>query len=489
MISKEILSETFDLIDNYQSSIGSGHEKVLEYYNPDELEKLVDLKIPKESRNYENLFLDIETYLKYCVKTSHKQFLNQLYSGENLPALIGEFITALTNTSMYTYEVAPVATLIEKELIKKMCGITGFPDGGGTFTTGGSNANMLAMMSARNKLLPRVKQQGLTGTHVLTTFVSDQSHYSFDTAANILGIGSNNVYKIKSDSNGRMLTEDLAKSIETSLKNGETPFFIAATTGTTFLGAFDPLDEIAEIAQSYKIWMHVDGSFGGSIILSTKYKNLFKGIGQADSFTWNPHKLMNVPLVASVLLVKEKNRLLKNLTDLNTDYIYHDNEVQEYNLGKQSIQCGRHVDALKVWLAWRFYGDSGYETRINRMFELAGYAKKKVELYDKLHLLANPQSLTVCFKYKPEFEKDNDTLNLEIRENLMKKGLSLVNYGYLKGKIAIRLVISNPDIEEKDLDEFFENFVQMGAVLENETLTEGFYISQSSVTAEACIEH
>lgn len=482
MTSKEILNKTFELIYNYQSSVDSGEDNVLNYHQPAELEEKFDLKLHSKSGNYDNLFSDIEKYLKYSVKTSHKQFLNQLYSGENLPALIGEFITALTNTSMYTYEVAPVATLIEKELLKKMCRIVGFSNGGGTFTTGGSNANMLAMMSARNKLLPQVKQKGVMGTQVLTAFVSDQSHYSFDTAANILGIGSNHVYKIKSDPLGRMLIEDLVKAIETSLKKGETPFFIAATAGTTLLGAFDPLDEIAEIAKNYKIWMHVDGSFGGSIILSTKYKYLFKGIERADSFTWNPHKLMNVPLIASVLLVKEKDRLLKNLTDLNTDYIYHDNEVQEYNLGKQSIQCGRRVDALKVWLAWRFYGDEGYTQRINRMFELANYARKKVDLYDQLHLLAEPQSLTVCFKYKSEFEKENDKLNLEIREKLMKKGLSLVNYGYLKGKVAIRLVISNPDIEEKDLDEFFENFVQMGSVLENEKST-----VQRTVRAEKCL--
>ncbi|RLD62784.1 MAG: glutamate decarboxylase [Bacteroidetes bacterium] len=482
MTRKEILGKTFELINDYQSSVASGEKSVINYHQPHQLKDKIDLKLPSKAGNYDNLFSDIEKYLKHSVHTSHKQFLNQLYSGENLPALIGEFITALTNTSMYTYEVAPLATLIEKELINKMCRIAGFTDGGGTFTTGGSNANMLAMMSARNKLLPDIKKNGLMGAQTLAVFVSDQSHYSFDTAANILGIGSDHVYKIKSDSHGRMLIEDLVKAIETSLIKSETPFFIAATAGTTLLGAFDPLDEIAEIAQNYKIWMHVDGSFGGSIILSTKYKYLFNGIERADSFTWNPHKLMNVPLIASVLLVKEKDRLLKNLTDLDTDYIYHDNDVQEYNLGKQSIQCGRRVDALKVWLAWRFYGDEGYAQRINRMFELANYARKKVDLYNQLQLLAEPQSLTICFTYKSDFEKENDKLNLEIRETLMKKGLSLVNYGYLKEKVAIRLVISNPDIEEKDLDEFFENFVQMGSVLENEKS-----IVQQVVQAEKCL--
>lgn len=482
MKNKKVLNKVFQLIDEYQSGVDSKQSKVVRYQNPLELENKLDLKIPEESNNYEGLFSDIESYLNYSVKTGHKQFLNQLYSGQNIPALIGEFITALTNTSMYTFEVAPMATLIEKELIKKMCGIVGFTNGGGTFATGGSNANMLAMMSARNKRLPLVKQTGLKAGIVLTAFVSDQSHYSFDTAANILGIGSNNVYKVKSDTRGRMLSEDLDKLLEQSIKKGETPFFIAATTGTTLLGAFDPLDEIAEIAKKYNIWMHVDGSFGGSIILSKKHKHLFKGLERADSFTWNPHKLMNVPLVASVLLLNDNTRLLKNLSDLDTDYIYHDNEAANYNLGKQSIQCGRRVDALKVWLAWRFYGDSGYEKRINRMFELANYAQTKVENHAKLNLLANPQSLTVCFVYDAKKQADTDALNLEIREKLMQKGLTLVNYGYLKSKVAIRLVISNPDVTETDLDEFFEYFVQMGAELENKTIKTGQLLQ-----AEKCL--
>ncbi len=104
------------------------------------------------------------------------------------------------------------------------------------------------------------------------------------------------------------------------------------------------------------------------------------------------------------------------------------------------------------------------------MFELANYAKRKVELSDKLYLLANPQSLSICFIYKTELGKDNDALNLTIRENLMKKGLSLVNYGYLNGKVAIRLVISNPEINEKNLDEFFENFIKAGNELEHQKI-------------------
>ncbi|MCF6242693.1 MAG: pyridoxal-dependent decarboxylase [Bacteroidales bacterium] len=467
MNKDNLLNEIFEYIKNYDSQIG----ELINFQTPERLREKLDFSILPAGGDDNSLLTDVQNYLKYSVKTNNKQFLNQLYSGENLPAFIGEIITALTNTSMYTYEVAPIATLIEKELINKMCKIAGFKNGGGTFATGGSNANMLAMMSARNKILPLVKQKGLQSAPLLSAFVSDQSHYSFDTAANILGIGSKHVYKIKSDSSGKMIVSDLQNAIENSIKRGETPFFIAATAGTTLLGAFDSLDKIANIAKLYHLWMHVDGSFGGSIILSKKYKFLFKGLENADSFTWNPHKLMNVPLIASVLLLKDKHRLMKNLSDLNTDYIYHDNDLEEYNLGKQSVQCGRRVDALKVWLAWRYYGDLGYEKRINRMFELAAHAEKTVKNNDKLQLLAERQSLNINFIYKSKDRSKDNELNLMIRENLMRKGISMVNYGYLKDKVSIRLVISNPDVSEKDLNEFFNNFIAMGDSIQ-EKITE-----------------
>ena len=462
--TQQILAKLFSIISDYNES--KKEDKVVNYLSPSELKDALNLSIDEEGAGYNGVFSEINNYLKYSVKTSHKQFLNQLYSSENLPAILGEIITAITNTSMYTYEVAPVATLIEKKLIEKMTGIVGYEDGGGIFATGGSNANLLAMMSARNKMLPTVKNTGMQNTKVLTAFVSEQAHYSFDTAANILGIGSNNVYKITCDNEGKMNIDDLEQKIILSLKKGEAPFFIAATAGTTMLGAFDPLEEISGLAKKYGVWMHADGSFGGSIILSKKHKNLFAGIENSDSFTWNPHKLMNVPLVASVFLVKDKSVLLKNLTDLNTDYIFHDNDIANYNLGKQSMQCGRRVDALKLWLAWKFFGDKGYENRINKMMDLAEYANQKVLSSDKLELLAERQSLSVCFRYKSTHNQYNNEINLAARESLMKQGSSLVNYGYLKNEVAIRLVISNADIDKEDLDTFFSNYIEEAKKLE-----------------------
>ncbi len=466
---QSVLAKVFELIEQRISSNPQHSDKpVVRYLPADTLREEMDLSLPTEGVSEEDFIRDIETYLHYSVDTANRQFVNQLYGGFNFPAFIGEMITALTNTSMYTYEVAPAATLIEIALIRKLNGLVGFIDGDGTFLTGGSNANLIAMFSARNKACPEIKTKGACGCTKLAAFVSEQCHYSFDTAANLLGIGSDQVHKIPADENGRMQVAALDAAIRQSVADGETPFFIGATAGTTLLGAYDPVEEIAAVAEKHKIWVHVDGAFGGPVLLSQKHRHLLKGLERADSFTMDPHKLMNIPLMCSVLLVKEKGRLIRNLTDLDTKYLYHDNDTECLDLGKSSIQCGRRVDSLKLWLAWRYFGDEGYAQRMEKQMTLAQYAKTRVEAIPELELLAEPQSVAVCFRYQNRKGADIHDFNLELRERLRRSGRSLINYGYWKGDLALRYVAANPDSETGDIDLLFDYIVDIAKQLEEE---------------------
>ncbi len=461
------LTKLFDIIIDYIENNIQNSNNVIEYKNPVNLKKELNLKIQNKPISEEQLINEVENYLKYSVKTGNKQFFNQLYSGFTLPGFIAEILTSITNTSMYTFEVAPVATLIEKELISKMCNIAGFEKGSGIFVTGGSNANLIAMFSARNKVFPDSKNKGLYSTKILTAFVSDQAHYSFGTASNLLGIGADNLIKVKTDKEGKMIINELENAIINSLKRNELPFFIAGTAGTTMLGAFDRFEEISKISKKYNCHFHIDGSFGGSIILSNKKRYLFKGLKQADSFAWNPHKLMNIPLVASVILFNDNKVLKSNLTKLTTDYIFHENEEKNCDLGESSIQCGRKNDALKVWLTWKFFGDLGFEKRINNLFEIANYLKFKILEHNSFELMADVQTLTVCFRYNTKNISDLNSFNMKIREELRKSGKSMVNYGYIEKDLTIRFVISNADVTKGDIDVFFQNFIDIAHKINN----------------------
>lgn len=469
MNKDNMLTHLFEMIHAYIRERDEDPLKsVTDFHTPDRLKTKIDLTISKNGISDDQLVKEMASYLEHCVDTGSNRFYNQLFSGFNLPAFMGEALSALTNTSMYTYEMAPVATLMEKTLIKKMCGMVGFDKGDGTFVTGGSNANLIAMFSARNHLYPDLKQKGIFNHRPLSVFVSDQSHYSLDIAANLLGLGTDHVYKIESDVRGCMIPEKLNSAISTSLQKGEVPLMVCATAGTTLLGAYDPIETIGKIAKKKNIWFHVDGAFGGSAILSNTHKSLLKGSEMADSFTWDAHKLMTIPLMCSVVLLKEKGGLENNLTTLDTLYLYHENDERNYNLGKKSIQCGRRVDALKLWLSWKYYGDSGYAARIDQCFELAQHAEQCVKASDKLELLAPVQSFSVCFQYINDNGVDRDAFNIDLRERLIKSGQLMVNYGYFRNRVAIRITLASPDVDKIDVDRFFQTILEIASQIEHE---------------------
>ena len=457
-----------ELANNYINQNKDMSIPVTHYLHPDELAKKIDLSLPENGCALEELYESIEQYLSLSVRTGHKQFFNQLWSGFSFIGFLGELITCLSNTSMYTYEVAPVATLMETELIKRIGELCGYENPDGLFLSGGSSGNLQAMLIARNRVLPDLKSDGFCGSIPLTAFVSSECHYSFEKNANILGIGMSNVRKVRTNEEGQMIPDELESAIQKSHENGERPFFTGATAGTTVKGSYDPLNELAQIAQEHNLWFHVDGSFGGGDQFSPKQRILLQGLNKADSFVCNAHKLMGLSIVCSFFLVKEKGHLFQTNSVDGTNYIYHDDGYGDFDLGKKSLQCGRKVDALKFWLAWKYYGSVGYAERVDRLFELATYAEEIVNRHSSLELMSPRSFVNICFRYRPSKQKDLNRFNLNLREELARSGKTLVNYASLGENLVIRLVITNPELNRGDIDLFFDNLIQKAISLDCE---------------------
>ncbi len=218
---------------------------------------------------------------------------------------------------------------------------------------------------------------------------------------------------------------------------------INATAGTTVAGAFDPLDEIADVAGKHGVWLNVDGALGGSVLLSRRHRHLAAGAERADSFVWNAHKMMGVPLPCSALLLARRGLLERHLNE-TADYLFQ-SEADELNPGTRSLQCGRRNDALKLWAAWQLHGDEGYERRIDRLFELAAHAARRIEDDPGLELVMPPESICVCFEAP-------GVSSAAICERLDDEGRLLVGHGQAGDRRAIRLVCVNPDLDESDLD-------------------------------------
>jgi glutamate/tyrosine decarboxylase-like PLP-dependent enzyme len=467
MNEERVLERTFDLVRRYVREKDDPATAVVDSRSPSELAERIDFDVRDRGVSDEEFLELVEKYLQYSVRTGSKRFLNQLYGGFNLPAFIGEVITSLANTSMYTYEVAPVATGVEKRMIALLTRYVGYRAGDGIFLTGGSNANLVAMFTARNRSLPGCRENGYDRGRKLTAFVSEQAHYSFDVAANLLGMGTAAVIRVPADEHGRMIPAELDRAVRASSERGETPFFVGATCGTTLLGAFDPLDALAAVCREHDLWLHADGSFGGSILLSDEHRHLAAGSERTDSFSWNPHKLMNVPLPCSTLLVRERGVLEGNLTSMETGYLFHDLEEGE-DLGRKSIQCGRRVDAVKLWMAWKVFGIDGYRQRIDNQMAMAAHAEQRVRQHPKLEMMAPRQSFAVCFRYRANQETDLNDFNLRVREELRKSGRTMVNYAHIGDALVLRLVTVNGELERSDIDRFFDLLLETARRLERQ---------------------
>lgn len=274
---------------------------------------------------------------KYSVDTSHPYFFNQLFGATDPIALAAELVALSVNTSAYTYETAPIFTLIEREVISNIAKVVYGRDSSltydGMMMPGGSLSNLTALHIARHWFMSKLskssdrdvkfykgriqvdseeKKDSFYGepSPQLVAFVSEEAHYSFLKAADVIGLGRENLIPIPTLSNGVMDTKYLDTAIRTAKAQYKFPFFIGATSGSTVRSSFDAIDEIVMTCDENGggIWIHVDGAWGGPAIFSSSEKihKLMQGVERADSFTFNPHKMLGAPQQTTVFISRHE---------------------------------------------------------------------------------------------------------------------------------------------------------------------------------------
>ncbi|KAJ6642727.1 Acidic amino acid decarboxylase GADL1, partial [Pseudolycoriella hygida] len=401
-IHEHFLRESFEIILN--SAVFNGTDrssKVLEFKMPEDLEKILDLNLKSNGDSHATLLELMKDTIRYSAKVGHPHFVNQIFSSIDPYALMGHCLTDSLNINPVTFEIAPVFILMEEIVMKEMRRIVGYKngDGDGIFTPGGSMANGYAISCARCKLQPDAQSKGLSNLPRLVMFVSEQGHYSSKKFASFMGIGTNNVYIIKTDAKGKLRVDHLEKEILRSKSEGACPFLVVATSGTTVLGAFDPLEQIADICKKYDLWMHVDAAWGGGALMSRKHRTLLKGIERSDSVTWNLHKMLAAPQQCSVFLTRHRDILLPCHQN-KASYLFQADKFYDlkYDTGDKHVQCSRRADVLKFWFMWRAKGTNGFEKHVNRIFDNAKYFAQEIKNRPNFEiLLENPECTNVCF--------------------------------------------------------------------------------------------
>ena len=460
-----------DIFQQLASQYFRQDRPVSEPISATELEQIIDFSLGAEGAELEALKQAAGDYLNYQPAIAHVDFFKLLYSGRNNPALLGDWVTSLANANMHTYQMSPVATLMEQELINQWNRLVGFSTasqtGDGVMVSGGSQANLIAMMIARHQACPDIKVKGFSD-QTLVAFVSDQAHYSAQKAVNVLGIGTENLIAVASDNQGRLCPSALTEAIEHSIKKGHKPFYIGLTAGTTVLGSFDPVPECRAIADQYNLWLHIDGAWGGPVLFSQQHKHLLKGCELADSFAWDAHKLMNVPITAAVILTRHQGMLEQTCGGGGADYLFHNDENSAYNLGQKSIQCGRRADALKVWLSWKALGNNGFSDKVDQLQVLKQGCVEAIGISTELHMIGPAPYLNVLFQYRPSTDLNEEqlrVLNIAICKSMQAEGGAFVDYAKYQGKTGIRLILADSDTQESDISRLLTNCIKTGQSL------------------------
>ncbi len=421
-------------------------QPVAKHIPSDALFDTLDLSLSEEPIEEERFKQALEELVLSTPRTATNAFFNQLFGGRNPKAILGDLLAVMLNNSMYTYKAAGPQVGVEKEILSKVCELIGWNNNAaGTFASGGSMTNFMSMLMARDALNEKVRYEGVT--HKMIVYTSEDSHYSIPKNAAFSGIGRDNVKYITTNQRGEMDASQLETEILKDLTEGNHPFLVNATAGTTVLGAFDNIEQITDVCSQNNIWLHVDGAYCGSVIFSKKYKHLVKGLEKVDSFSFNAHKMIGTPLTCSIIVVKDKKYLYDSFSN-DASYLYQ-TDHDDFNLGKTSLQCGRRNDALKFWTLWKSVGTKGLERIVDHQFYLADIAREYVINHPDYTLYSFDDSISVCFNYKEISAQQICTLLYEQSE-------LMVGYGTFKDKTFIRLVTINAQNTKDDILNFFK---------------------------------
>ena len=418
---------------------------VTEYISPNKVESSLDVKLGKEGMVDSEFKNSLKQLLLKSPKSSSKSFFNQLFGGRHSKAVLGDLLAVMLNNSMATYKIAGPQVAVEKEIIKQVNNLIGYPEGcGGTFPTGGSMSNFMSLVMARDKVNLAIKEQGIS--QKIVAYTSEEAHYSISKNASFTGLGKANVRQIKSDEYGKINISEFEKQVHLDLANGFTPFYLNATAGTTVMCAFDDVAGLAPICNKYNIWLHLDGAFGGPVIFSDRYKYLVDGINLTNSFCFNAHKTLGAPLSTSVLVVKDKHDLYNSFNN-SASYLYQTHD-EDFNLGQTSFECGRRNNALKLWTMWKAIGTNGIADIVEQEFKLADAARDYVKNNADYTLYSFEESLSICFNYK-DFDPE------DLCTKLYESNILMVGFGHFKNKRFVRLVVVNCENSLDDLMQFF----------------------------------
>jgi glutamate/tyrosine decarboxylase-like PLP-dependent enzyme len=355
--------------------------------------------------------------------------------------------------------------LIESQVIGWLCQLMGYgPEALGVLASGGSEANLIALKCARDKVARDICKLGVRATTGdLRAYASEQCHFSVEKSLDILGLGRQSLRKIDTDERFHIRADLLRAVIENDRKEGRHPFCIIGIAGTTSTGVIDPLPELAAIARENNCWFHVDAAYGGGLAFSEKYKERLFGIELANSITFDPHKWMFVPFACGATLVRDGGNVLRDSFDSTPEYLNEDRGFADaqYDFFRYGQMGTRRFNALKLWMAFKFMGKRGYAEATERHLELTEYLAAGLDARADFERIGEIETAVCCFRYLPESVRrlapeDRDRVQQALQQRIERSGKAFFPSTILHGRRALRVNINSYLTERRHVDDLLE---------------------------------
>ena len=405
----------------------------------------------KEKESERNTIIDIaQEVIEKSNHQHHPHYIGHQVASVLPVAALCDFITSFLNNSVAVFELSPIQTIMEKEVISTFCKLIDFPEtSGGFVTSGGSLGNLTALLAARQvKGAGNCWKEGITENSNMSILVSEQAHYSCKRHMQIMGFGQNNIIQVPSDQNGCLSPEAIKKSYKEATENGKRVFAVIASACSTSTGVFDPLEFIADFCEENDLWFHVDGAHGAPTIFSKKYAYLLKGIERADSVVWDAHKMMMVPSLATAVLFRRHEDSFKAIQQ-DAPYLYKDKLAKEenwYDASLRNLECTKNGMSFKIYACLKLLGNEFYDEYITKVYDQARIFADMIKQTTDFQLAAEPQSNILCFRYiNNELSADeSNKLQKQILEQILASGEFYFVQTVHKGAVCLRCTIMNP---------------------------------------------
>lgn len=449
---EEMKKYGYQVIDTIVEHFDTQHTKKLaKSSSREEMGEIFNAEAPENPTNFEDVLnFVLENVTPNSNISSHPKSYSFVPGPNNYISTIADTLATGFNIFSGGWVGSPSAAKLEIVTINWLLKLFKFPEktGGGIFTSGGSMANLTAIVTARRQKLGDDFSKAVI-------YLSDQAHSSNIKAIRVLGFKKSQIRIIPTDIEFKLAINKLKNAIAKDKLEGLHPFCIIASAGTTNTGTVDPLEAIATICKAENIWFHIDGAYGGAAILSEKGKKQLKGIEKADSLTIDPHKWLYQPYEMGCLLVR-KHKWLSATFSEKPEYLRDiEGNTSEINFYDHGIQLTRRFRALKLYMSLKTFGLNAFKKAVTYNIDLAEQAEVYLRNSPKWEVVSPATLAVINFRYNTIntnlSEKELDNLNQEISKRIVASREALLVTTILQKQVVLRMCLINPRTTFEDI--------------------------------------